>query len=161
MRKGKVYVYDSIYSTLNDFVIKQLCNCYHSLANADNELTVVLPGVYMQSGTIDCGLFSTAYAYDIASGIYPEDVIYNQSNFRRHFNDCISHDRILSFPRYIENNFDQLIPPMKETKTQTIVISCYCKQPPTTNMVKCNLCQENFHLECIESTSSDHCGTWM
>ena len=47
-------------------------------------MTVSVARVQQQKGRSDCGLFSVAFAFDLAQGIEPQYVNYIQSEMRKH-----------------------------------------------------------------------------
>ena len=53
-----------------------------------------------QEGSKDCGIFSIAYAVDLAFGNDPAGIIYDQGEMRRHLAQCLQTKSITPFPRY-------------------------------------------------------------
>ena len=62
-------------------------------------MTVSVARVQQQKEGRDCGLFSVAFAFDLAHGIEPQYVNYIQSEMRKHLKTCIQQGTITSFPR--------------------------------------------------------------
>ena len=62
-------------------------------------MTVSIARVQQQKGGSDCGLFSVAFAFDLAQGIEPQYINYIQSEMRKHLKTCIQQGTLTSFPR--------------------------------------------------------------
>lgn len=55
--------------------------------------------VQKQSGFNDCGLFAIAFAFELANGLNPALLCFDQSKMRNHFNDCVKNGDLVSFPQ--------------------------------------------------------------
>ena len=83
-------VYDSLYSGyLSDDLKGRLQKTY----SYGKQLTVQLPRVQQQQGSSDCGLFAIAYAVDLALGLDPTVVKFDQSLMRQHLKHCLKENK--------------------------------------------------------------------
>ncbi|CAB3997089.1 Hypothetical predicted protein [Paramuricea clavata] len=95
--KGCVEVFDSVYSDLSPDTNIQLSTIYTNFTNNDVLEVEVVPGQH-QSGSVDCGLFAIAWAYELANGHRPEHVMLEQSKMRSHLLACFQKQKINRFP---------------------------------------------------------------
>lgn len=74
---------------------------YHKLQQLMPSLTFhyKYANVMQQPDNSSCGVFTLAYATDIAYQINPETSIYNVSNMRSHLRDCITQSKLIPFPK--------------------------------------------------------------
>ena len=54
----------------------------------------------VQEDLVDCGLFTIAYATDLAFGNDPSKIIYDQASMRHHLLRCLEQKQIAVFPRH-------------------------------------------------------------
>ena len=95
---GDVTLYDSLRhgSDLSNDLKQQIACMYKT---DEPQMTVSVARVQQQKGGSDCGLFSVAFAFDLAQSIEPQYVNYIQSEMRKHLKTCIQQGTITSFPR--------------------------------------------------------------
>ena len=60
--------------------------------------SVAIPRIAQQKGSKDCGLYAIAYAWHLALGEKPEDVVFCQKNMRDHLVNCFITQQMRSFP---------------------------------------------------------------
>ena len=149
---GKVVVYESLYSTVNESLKRQLSYVYGKLANDDGSLDVKVVLQQRQRGSSDCGLFAIANSVALASGFDPSTIFWHQSEMRDHLLKCFEQQKIEMFPH------DVMQKPCKESH---YVISIYCvclRHIPGAAMVHCSVCNNWFHHggaeNCIKLSAS-------
>ena len=114
---GVVCVYDTLYDTLAPDLRKQLCEVYGRYFCSDaGKLVVVLPGVGKQRGSVDCGLFAIAIAYELCRGNDPSNVVFQQEEMRRHLYNCFEQRHLTSFPQFHDAG--------RQRKSHVEVIDC-------------------------------------
>ncbi len=72
-----------------------------NLINFSGQLRYKYANVMQQPDLVSCGLFTIAYATDIAFNISPENSIYNVPLMRQHLRDCLTHNYLSPFPKII------------------------------------------------------------
>ena len=93
---GAIRVFDSLYGgELSDDFKKQLLCLY---GEKKKKLQVQVVRVQQQQGTSDCGVYAVAYAVDIALGLDPVQVKYDQKLMRGHLRRCLSTGQFDRFP---------------------------------------------------------------
>ena len=134
-----VHVYDSLYNTVHDDTVMQVAAIMHT---AEHYVDFKVHKIQFQKGTSDCGLFSIAYATDLAFGNDPASYMYKQDLLRSHFASCISSNKLTPFPSE----------PIKYQRPKTVrnTVLCTCSLPDNgkEKMVQCNDCQDWFHQSC-------------
>ena len=85
---GKVVVYESMTTSLNDSLKRQLVCLYKHLCRDDGSLNISVILQQRQKGSADCGLFSSANAVALANGIDPCTVLWHQDGMRTHLEKC-------------------------------------------------------------------------
>ena len=98
----EIFVYDSLYPKPSQNLSTQLRSCYKNFIKKDG-LKVQYKNVSKQNGQSDCGVYAIAYAFDIASGKSPDQIVYNQCLMRKHLVECIEKDSLSSFPVVVNN----------------------------------------------------------
>ena len=94
---NKIQIYDSLNSAPSKELLLQLQALY-SPDDATPEISqVIMPAE--QTGGKDCGLFSIAYATDLALGQNPANFVYDQSVMRDHLLCCLESREMLPFPK--------------------------------------------------------------
>ena len=88
-------VYDSLYNTVHDDTRMQVAAIMHT---TERYIDFKVHKIQFQKGTSDCGLFSVAYATDLAFGNDPASYMYKQNLLRSHFTSCISNNALTPFP---------------------------------------------------------------
>ena len=95
--KGVVSIYDSLQMKPTESLRKQINQLF---SPDDARPKIVQMGCHKQVGSIDCGVFTVAYAVDVLEGNNPESIRYEQMKMRRHMIHCIEADKFTPFPRY-------------------------------------------------------------
>ena len=126
-----VHVYDSLYNTVHDDTVMQVAAIMHT---AERYVDFKVHKIQFQRGNSDCGLFSIAYATDLAFGNDPASYMYKQDLLRSHFACCISSNKLTPFPSE----------PIKYQRPKTGTVLCTCCLPDNgeEKMVQCNDCQD-------------------
>lgn len=147
---GTVNVYDSMFSDLTQSTEKQLVECYRTLLNPAGELCVHMSPVQKQSGSVDCGLFAIAVAFELASGNSNLSAVYfDQAKMRQHLLTCFENGEITPFPRTRKATMNN-----KENPEIYIETFCVCRLPESYgDMIQCDLCDQWYHIECFKLTS--------
>ena len=84
-------------------------------------ITFKIHNTQFQKGSSDCGLFSIAYATDLAYGNDPASYRYDQTKLRSHFLECLEKEFLTPFPK-------QMVIPGR-AKSEGISIYCSCRYP--------------------------------
>ena len=152
-----VFVYDSLYSTVNESVITQISNL---ICTQNSSIRLSFVDVVRQSGISDCGVFAVAYTTSLCFEVSPSKPFFQQTSMREHIYECLEEGKFTMFPiskyrRQMENKI----------KSQ-IDINGYwtCRIPARNPMIKCNSCHEWFHIgPCVtvsKSEMDDKCFIW-
>ena len=104
--QGKITVYESLTTGLNDTLLQQLVRLYSAYCDNDH-LTVTVFMEQLQKGSSDCGLFCIANATALAFGIDPVSVSWEQSKMRAHLAQCFEKKKMLMFPHTASNEHKQ------------------------------------------------------
>ena len=72
----------------------------HFISN--QELILQPPSVQKQSGGIDCGLFTLAFATALCHNNDPAKMSFYQKSMRTHFNTCNHEELIRNFPHHLK-----------------------------------------------------------
>jgi hypothetical protein len=138
---GKVIVYESMSTTLNDSLKRQLVCLYKHLCNDDGSLGISVILQQRQKGSSDCGLFCIANAVALANGIDPLTVSWCQNSMREHLCQCFEQKKIKMFPHDVKQ-----APSMPVQSHYVVSIYCIClKHVPGSQMVHCSVCNNWFH----------------
>ena len=99
-------------------------------------------GVQQQSGMLDCGLFSIAFAFEICEGRMP--IQFDQGKMRKHLHKCLTYGVLKRFP----STHKQV--PLSKSKVIEIKRYCFCNMPEMydLNMISCDHCKKWFHFSC-------------
>ena len=108
--KGDVHLYDS----LNKAPTKQLLSQITAIYSPTNHTPTIhqVTMRHKQVGSHDCGLFSIAYAFELAAGNDPNHFKFNQLLMRTHFRQCLEVGEITSFPKFSRD--------ITQTKSKTV-----------------------------------------
>ena len=90
----KVYVYDSVYNTVNKETRDIIKNLFGSSKSVRS-----IP-ISKQMGGQDCGIFAIAIATTLAFGKDPAPMKFKQSGLRSHLVDCIDAMKMSPFPLF-------------------------------------------------------------
>lgn len=93
-----INVYDSLNTSPTTALMKQVTALYSH--DDSPPQTFLLPMKQQQEGSTDCGIFSIAYAVDLAFGNNPSNIVYDQSGMRNHLTHCLESKLITPFPRF-------------------------------------------------------------
>jgi len=98
---GEIRVYDSLNIAPTRNLIIQLAARYSPGSNTPSMSRVIkqMRMAQRQQGSRDCGLFAIAYVVDLAQGVDPAQVKYDQPSMRRHLLKCFAQRVITPFPR--------------------------------------------------------------
>ena len=147
---GKLVVYESLYTTVNESLKRQLTYLYKGLCNDDGSLDITVVLQQWQKGSSDCGLFCIANGVALANGIDPTTVSWDQDKMRDHLYKCFEKQKIEMFPHEV-----------KQTPARKChyVVSVYCiclKHIPGAPMVYWGKCDNWFHhvypTKCVKLT---------
>ena len=142
-----IAVYDSLFDDLTESTEKQLAECYRGFIDIARQFRVEMCPAQLQKGSVDCGLFAIAYAYELASGnTYLNEVSFDQSKMRNHLFGCFERGEISPFPRNRETDVLRVNGP-NELVIETF---CVCCLPECGDMVQCDLCDNWYHLPCLD-----------
>lgn len=124
----------------------------------DDNLKVQCIPMYKQKGSVDCGVFSIAYAAEVLNGGDPAQVQYRQDKMRIHLLECMKDGHITIFPKAKQN-----IEPYADTWENNIAISCPCRRPDAlSDMVMCESCSKWLHWTCEKiRTKKQVKGHWV
>lgn len=146
---GVIQVIDSLGSSmgLNLATILQISKIY-SIPSTHSSLKLRKLSVQQQNGTLDCGLFSVAYATEVCFGNSPEDVTFNQKKMRSHLYECLCRGKMVPFPR--ASSTEEVLPRPSEGLLE-IKVYCWCKLPEEYDsvMIACDDCKEWYHCSCV------------
>ena len=93
MCEGNIILYDSKYTpNLSKDMEKQLRAIY------GGSQYVIVPHITQQRGSKDCGLFAIAYAWHLAQGEKPQQVVFQQKAMRDRFISCLTSIKFHPFP---------------------------------------------------------------
>ena len=137
---GKVIVYESMNTTLNDSLKRQLVCLYKHLCNDDGSLEISAILQQRQKGNSDCGLFCIANAVALANGIDLCTIFWHQNSMRE-LCQCFEQKKIKIFPHDVKQ-----APSIPVKSHYVVSIYCVCfKQVPGAQMVHCSVCNNWFH----------------
>eukprot|EP00112_Aurelia_sp_Birch-Aquarium-sp1_P023961 Seg7346.1 transcript_id=Seg7346.1/GoldUCD/mRNA.D3Y31 product="hypothetical protein" protein_id=Seg7346.1/GoldUCD/D3Y31 len=149
---GKVVVYDSLYTSLNLSLKKQLVYLYKNCSDDFGSLEVTVILQQKQTDGFHCGLYCIANATAIVNGIDPATVSWNERAMRNHLADCFEKKEITLFPIKAHNGRINSC----QKKFYTVGIHCTCLQHvPQAKLVKCSQCANSYHYDvprCIKLT---------
>ena len=83
--------------TIDDDFAEQLRVTCRTLFPKKN-LSVQVIRVQQQQGCTDCGLFTIAFAVDLAMGCTPSTIKYRQAEMRSHLKKCLKEGTFTQFP---------------------------------------------------------------
>lgn len=145
---GYINVFDSVAAMgVSATSVLQLGKLYSIPAN-HSSLMIRRQSVQQQKGSVDCGLFSIAYAVEVCSGNSPEVAIFAQERMRQHVLHCLTKGSVQPFP-YMLQIEDTVVRPKRGVLS--IEVFCFCKMPAQfdTDMVECDVCERWYHCSCV------------
>ena len=88
---GKMFVYDSIYTDIDDQTRKIIGDIF------EQEIEIVVPqSTQKQKGSTDCGVFSIAIATSL---LHSQPILFTQSLARSHLISCFQNCQLTPFPQ--------------------------------------------------------------
>lgn len=105
-----LYVYDSLNNIQLHDDLKQFLMKLHPYCFNGQKKPVIFKKVQSQGRTLDCGVFSIAFAVTLMFGLKPEKIQYNQMEMRKHLIKMFENRNIEHFPcdtSFIDNNFQR------------------------------------------------------
>ncbi|CAB4013633.1 Hypothetical predicted protein [Paramuricea clavata] len=128
---GHVRVCDSRYDYLAGSTKVQLAQCYQNLIDESGRLEVDIRPVQTQTGSVDCGLFAIAFAYELTVGHQPVHLIhFDQNRMRSHLLSCFEKRELTHFPQASRQPATQ---PIRQHNKVKIATLCDCKLPEKCN----------------------------
>jgi ribonuclease HI/exonuclease III len=103
---GRLRLYDSLNTRPTTNLLEQFAAIYSPGSNstAMARRTEQIHMAHRQRGARDCGLFAIAYAVDLAQGVEPSRIKYNQPLMRSHLLRCFASGTITQFPRHLASS---------------------------------------------------------
>ena len=134
-----VRVYDSLFDSSDISAQMQIAAL---MRTPEPAIELDIQRTQFQVGSSDCGLFSIAYATDLAYGNNPASYRYKQELLRSHLEAGLCNNSLLPFP---STEVHALKP-----KKERIRIYCTCRLPDdcSRRMAQCHRCQEWYHEDC-------------
>ncbi|XP_019646063.1 PREDICTED: polycystic kidney disease protein 1-like 2 [Branchiostoma belcheri] len=146
---GQVRLYDSIGADMTTSLQVQLYQSYAAFAES-NVLTIILPEVQRQNNVTGCGLFTIAWAVDIAEGRDVSSIAYDNRKMRSHLVMCFKQGRLTPFPRLTSQRKKVGL-----TRVSRVSLVCRCNQEERLGrMERCMACQRIFHISCLPAAVS-------
>ena len=93
---NEIHIYDSLLIKINNkpmYVITKMLKCEDEVFLTKTVL------VQKQSNSSDCGLFTLAFAFDLANSMDSSIITYNERILRKHLLACTENEEITEFPR--------------------------------------------------------------
>ena len=145
----EVNVYDSLYSFASPSLKLQISPLLYT---QHSHIMLVFKDVQMQCGSLDCGVFSIAFATALAHGQQPGNFIFDQHKLREHLFNCFESRKMSMFPIKKLRRVGR-----RKKATDTIQLYCICRLPKFTNSdwVQCSSCKEWFHVEFCVTVPED------
>lgn len=143
--KGEVCLFDSGNLEVTRDLLLQIACMFRS---SGSELNINRQPVQQQTGTLDCGLFTIAFAIELCLANDPAEMMFSQDEMRHHLVSCFERGNFESFPRMKCG--------IKRARTKnecmTYAVYCFCRYPDIydAKMIECPKCQEWYHYSCVE-----------
>ena len=134
-----VNVYDSLYQSLSQCTIDQICAVMFSTNDA---VDVRFIDVEQQTNNSDCGVYTIAYATSLC---FSEDISCIQfcvSKMRSHLVSCLEKGQMSPFLSIRRN-----VSTCSVVAQETIQISCSCRMPRVGRMIQCCCYKEWYHTK--------------
>ena len=157
---GEVRLYDSKFSgQLTASLEEQIVRIYKPAVQNDSLMLTAIP-VQQQSGGVDCGLYSTAFAYHAAMGHDLGKLAFEKGRMRQHLLHCLEKQLLTPFPPSPLSTAQVKRSPKKQL---TINLYCICEMPESydSEMVQCDKCQKWFHFKCIGLKNTTITDPWF
>ena len=160
--RSTVMVMDSLglFMGLNESTLLQVSKIYNStVPKHESSLKIRKLSVQQQRGSLDCGVFSVAYAVEICMGRNPQHALFDQEKMRQHLYLCLSNGALKPFPGISSRSEDLPRPTVSLT---TVELYCKCRMPEEyDDMVCCDVCDRWFHMCCMNLRSDTLPDKWM
>ncbi|KAI8516096.1 hypothetical protein Bbelb_069090 [Branchiostoma belcheri] len=148
---GSITVYDSLQPSMKPELRSQLVHLYKQFAEGEDQIiSVNVVCAQRQQGGNDCGLYAIANAAALAEDIHPTQVVFDQSQMRRHLEECLENNGIKMFPH-------SQAEPGNGVPSRTYELSTYCscyEHRPGAPMIMCDKCAQWFHYPCVNLSES-------
>ena len=126
-----------LFMPLNLSTILQISKIY-SVSTGQSVLEIKKLSVQQQRGTLDCGLFSVAFAVEICLGRNPQHASFEQKKMREHLYTCLNNKVFTAFPTMGSSE----VLPRPLPVVQKVMIYCSCRMPEEYDeyMISCDEC---------------------
>ena len=133
-----------------------MVDIYKDVITEDTIVVTIVP-MQQQNGTLDCGLFSIAAAFNVAMGRSISSITFEQSLMRGHLEKCFIAGKFSSFPTSKSK--------VKKCPCTVVRINVYCMcqkiKSYDRQMIQCDTCQKWYHFKCVNLSEYDslhwHC----
>ena len=160
--KSTVIVMDSLglFMDLNNSTLLQISKIYNStVPRNESSLKIRKLSVQQQKGSLDCGVFSVAYAVEVCMGRNPQYAFFDQEKMRQHLCICLSEGTLKPFPG-MSSRSEEL--PRPALTLITVKLYCKCRMPEEyDDMVCCDVCDRWYHFQCLNLRSENLPKKWM
>ena len=154
---GSVCIYDSLKFSVSLDTKKQICSL---LKPQGVQLTLDIMNVQQQTNLSDCGLFSIAFATELASHQSPLLCEFDTSLMCSHLLTCFDNGVLKPFPLKKKRRcpFGS-----KVRKSINVPVYCICRMPNDRSMpmIKCDNCKTWLHQGCEDIDVEYVNGKWM
>ena len=154
-----VQVLDSLglFMPLNQSTVLQIAKIY-SVPTDQSVLEIQKLSVQQQHGTLDCGLFSIAFAVEMCLGHNPQYASFNQQKMREHLYMCFRNGVITAFPKMSSSE----LLPRPSPVCHKVKIYCSCRMPEEYDefMISCDVCHQWFHTSCVNIKADSFPDQW-
>lgn len=139
------------FMALNRTTVLQITKIY-SVPPSRRHLRLMKLSVQQQHGTLDCGIFSIAFALEVCLGKSPEVACFNQKQMRKHLCQCLVAGVMCPFPQSVGQLSLEL--PRPTCQVLSILVYCHCHMPDifNSNMIACDHCKRWYHFSCVGIT---------
>jgi len=137
-----VYVYDSLYSTVNKQTVVQVTALLRSEEEPDEIVFHVRNFNQQSRGSRICGFYAVAAAFACCLLEDPTCFIYDEELLQEDFEKHLRSDKVTIFAGIKTEGIDE----------QTFSFSklhCLCQERSTTDMIQCMKCQNRYHRQCV------------
>ena len=146
LQDGEVRLYNSCFHghKLSASIEEQLVRIYKTSVT-DRVLPVTVIPVQQQTGSVDCGVFSIAFAYHAALGENVGRITFAQQEMRQHLVQCFYARKLTPFPKESKK--------MHRCRKRHLFIPLYCTcgfpESYDSDMISCDGCGQWFHYRCM------------
>ena len=146
LQDGEVRLYDSCFHghKLSASIEEQLVRIYKTSVT-DRVLPVTVIPVQQQTGSVDCGVFSIAFAYHAALGENVGRITFAQQEMRQHLVQCFYARKLTPFPKESKK--------VHRCRKRHLFIPLYCTcgfpESYDSHMISCDGCGQWFHYRCM------------